>query len=94
MTLTPELEIFHVVFLQKVEKLTPYRSIIIKLNKNTNKNISNIMNLKSTIYCGTVSQNGDKFWFLKMGTFSLILKKNILFAIGNMAQNWSSNFKM
>ena len=61
MTQSTELDFFHVFFLQKVEKLIPYRSIIIKLNKNTNKNISNIMHLKSTIYCGKVSQNGDIF---------------------------------
>ena len=47
------------------------------------------MNLTGTIYWGTVSQNSDIFLFLKFGIFPLILEI-ILFAIGNMTQNWSS----
>ena len=48
------------------------------------------MNLTGTIHWGTLSQNSDIFLFLKLGKFSLILEKTYFFAIGNMAQNWSS----
>ena len=37
------------------------------------------MNLTGNIHWGTLSQNSDIFLFLKLGIFSLILEKNILF---------------
>ena len=46
------------------------------------------MDLTGTIHWGTLSQNSDIFLFLKLGIFSLILEKNILFC------NWEHDSKL
>ena len=46
------------------------------------------MNLTGTIHWSTLSQNSDIFLFLKLGIFSLILEKNILFC------NWEHDSKL
>ena len=66
-------------FIQNLENLAPY--IIIKLNKKIPIKHFNMKNLKSTIYCGTVSQNGD-ILFSQNGNFLLEIGKNIIFAMG------------